>query len=893
VGLMPDPSLASPAEPRQWPLLAQFDYLSTVSGGGYTGGFFSSLFVNGRLTGAALSGHPESDPDTVRTAYSALQDDPPSRIHRDTHYQPRHPGAAALAWLRDNGRYLAPTGTGDLLYGLAVTLRNWFATHYVVATLLTMLMALTQSARWLLAWASPFYADIELQMLHHGPVIGGVHIWPSPLGLGALACAFLALLPLGVAFWYSHPGVAHPALQRLMWGERWANGRPDDARIYLNRPPVAFNLASFLGLCVSVMLGGLAWLLPPSDHGLRPPLLAAAAMPFLACLYFARSAWCTQGETVAAQRVHLTRSLTHSLTTVLALGAATLIATLGQTLWLRMLTLGEQQVAIAPLVVGGAVWGIRWAVKNLSDTKGLPSWLSKVPLSMLAGVAGALLWLTVAVGLELLLLGILWPTEAAALRAFAPDLVPAPDSAFGAHTFAAALAAHALLSFGVLLVLVLIVGRFPGYLNLSTFQSLYSARITRAYLGATNFLRFAPPDVLRASGVPTDQAEAFTLKARDVAEPMRGDSLDLGEVHANRLAPIHLVNVCLNQSVSPGEQLVQRDRKGRPLTLAPGGFYLDGKPYPMPQAHPGSELSGALSFGEWLGVSGAAFSTGLGRQTGLGMSLALGFANVRLGRWWQGLPPNAAMQRRLDEHPIQSLISRTFPTQAYLLDELRGQFYGDHRRYQYLSDGGHFDNTGVFELLRPAHARAVQLIVLTDCGADPLYQFEDLANLIRLVRIDHGLEIVLNPQAGLPPPLASASAASEGGQPGLGLHEVFGRPKDFAPGKPRSGRCALLLDVVQPAQQKDLAHSDADERTDQVVARIVLLKPTLLAEASIDIAQYQATHTAFPQETTIDQFFDEAQWESYRKLGVLTAQRVFQGDGSEAYRQALWRALLG
>jgi len=251
------------------------------------------------------------------------------------------------------------------------------------------------------------------------------------------------------------------------------------------------------------------------------------------------------------------------------------------------------------------------------------------------------------------------------------------------------------------------------------------------------------------------------------------------------------------------------------------------------------------------------------------------------------------MQRRLDEHPIQSLISRTFPTQAYLLDELRGQFYGDHRRYQYLSDGGHFDNTGVFELLRPAHARAVQLIVLTDCGADPLYQFEDLANLIRLVRIDHGLEIVLNPQAGLPPPLASASAASEGGQPGLGLHEVFGRPKDFAPGKPRSGRCALLLDVVQPAQQKDLAHSDADERTDQVVARIVLLKPTLLAEASIDIAQYQATHTAFPQETTIDQFFDEAQWESYRKLGVLTAQRVFQGDGSEAYRQALWRALLG
>jgi hypothetical protein len=896
-GLMPNPELAGPADkvsgasPRQWPLLAQFDYLSTVSGGGYIGGFFSSLFVNGRLSGRNLGlppGAPPAEPDeeVVQRAYSALQDDPPTRINRHTAYNPDRPGAAALAWLRDNGRYLAPSGAGDLMYGITVAIRNWFATHYVVATLVLMVLALLQSLRWWLAWAWPWYAQIELGMLLRGPEVAGLKIWLTPMGVVALAASFLAVLPLGMAFWFSHPGLVSPGMQRLLWGSHWQD-RIRPGLPFLGTRPKVINLASLMGLGAGLMLVAVALEARAHAPGLTGALLAAAFIPIAAALCFTASAWVTRHETVSAQRVLLTKGLANALTVSLALAGTTLAATLGQSLWLHTLHTAEKHISLAPVLMGAVVWAIRWAAKNLGDSKG-PAWLSKIPVSVLAGVVGGLLWLGVAIGVEMLLLTIIWPSTHEAFQAFVPQIGAAPAHAFADDAFAHTLFLHAGGTCLTVLVLVLIVGQFPGYLNLSTFQSLYSARLTRAYLGATNFLRFASQQALRDATAVHADAAMYALKARDVAEPIPGDSLDMASVHANVLAPIHLVNVCLNQSVSPGEQLVQRDRKGRPLTIAPGGFYLDGTAHAMPTAKPLSELAYPLSFGEWLGVSGAAFSTGLGRQTGLGMSLALGFANVRLGRWWMGLPDNAAMQRRRAEHPVQYLLSNFFPTQAYLLDELRGLFYGDHRPYQYLSDGGHFENTAVFELLRPAHQRDVRLIVVTDCGADPLCQFDDLANLIRLVRIDHGLEIQLNAQV-----LAPATGTATAPVTGLQLAEVFGRPSDFTPGQPRSGRCAVLLDVVQPACQKDSPATSGNERQSQVVARIVLLKPTMLAGASVDIDQYQATHQTFPQETTIDQFFDEAQWESYRKLGLLTAQRVFSGDGSEAYRDALWTALLG
>ena len=61
----------------------------------------------------------------------------------------------------------------------------------------------------------------------------------------------------------------------------------------------------------------------------------------------------------------------------------------------------------------------------------------------------------------------------------------------------------------------------------------------------------------------------------------------------------------------------------------------------------------------------------------------------------------------------------------------------DTRRYVYLSDGGHFENLGIYEMVR----RRCRIIVVSDAGADPKCTLEDLGNAVRKVYIDLGVKI--------------------------------------------------------------------------------------------------------------------------------------------------------
>ena len=135
-------------------LLSRFDYLSTVSGGGYIGSFVASLFVPGRMT--APSGH-ELTPrpiDAVIAADDAVRSlcvDPPGRISTGSSgTAPSDRNGFPLSWLRENGRYLSPTGAGDMAYAAALELRNWVAVHYVVGTVLVSLFSAMAFARALL-----------------------------------------------------------------------------------------------------------------------------------------------------------------------------------------------------------------------------------------------------------------------------------------------------------------------------------------------------------------------------------------------------------------------------------------------------------------------------------------------------------------------------------------------------------------------------------------------------------------------------------------------------------------------------------------------------------------------------------------------------------------------
>jgi hypothetical protein len=235
----------------------------------------------------------------------------------------------------------------------------------------------------------------------------------------------------------------------------------------------------------------------------------------------------------------------------------------------------------------------------------------------------------------------------------------------------------------------------------------------------------------------------------------------------------------------------------------------------------------------------------------------------RLGRWWRtGIRADHIEPKKRDTG-----IRWYFSTQRYLLCEFLARFYGTRRARQYLSDGGHFENTAVYELLRPG--RKVSLIVCCDCGADPEYKFDDLANLARLARIDHGLELEVDMDAA--------------GDDILG--KVFGTFSDFQAGvgKPIDGKCAVLVKVSGRRLPGEPARPHA---------HIVVLKPRILENSSIDLRNYKAQHPSFPQQPTSDQFFDEAQWESYRRLGRDIATRVFPSPQDKSQYAEAFRAHL-
>lgn len=808
--------------------LSVFDYLSTASGGGYIGSFFCSLFVPGRLTAEPPpppTGDPQQDKERRKQlsiaaavdAYRALTYEPPGRIRATERYDATSDvGKGPMAWLRENGRYLTPTGGGDLLYGIALAIRNWAAVHYVLGTMLLLAIALIGLARSLMAyWGT--WEELEAWLLVRTLTqVSPSFVWWSTLWLLPLALSIAVLLPVGIAFWLTHP----------------PPGETEQA------PPRVLSVAPIADLLLSVFLAAVAWAAWAVLGGggwakVALALWVVAAMAALGFVAFVLTSLgaativehrivFTRVATIAQHRVVLTRLLAWTLQWVLMLAGLALIDTLGQTFYLHAHD-NWPRLATPAAITAAAMWLIQ-QLARLVDEKERPSWLSRIPVSILAGVAGVCLLLAVAMFWALLVQWVQWAGQPPDPRFLYDDVQTIVLA--GLVVVAAALAVTS--------------GQFPGFINLSTLQALYGARLTRAYLGASNGERFKPG---------TEGA-----KVRSVAEPVAGDQLDHDRYYAEDvLAPLHIVNVTMNQTTDRAEQLVQRDRKGKPLAVLPQGFSIDGNHYAFATGPATTEVGVTLSMGQWIGTSGAAFSTGLGRATTLGTSLLLGLANVRLGRWWA----SGCGQDR--SRGFERGFGIVFKTQAFLYSEFLAQFHGLRREWQYLSDGGHFENTAVYELLRPE--RKLRAIVVCDCGADLPYQFEDLANLIRLARIDFGIEIEVDTGVMNDPE----------------LRNVFGLPAELADRSAQNDKCALMLNV----------YDTRPVRSAEPRCRIVLVKPRLIASLPVDVQQYAATHEAFPQEPTSDQFFDEAQWESYRRLGFAIGSRIFTGGAGEA----LWSYL--
>ena len=280
---------------------------------------------------------------------------------------------------------------------------------------------------------------------------------------------------------------------------------------------------------------------------------------------------------------------------------------------------------------------------------------------------------------------------------------------------------------------------------------------------------------------------------------------------------IHILNLTLN--LVRGRKLAWQERKAAPFAVTPmhsGSYYLG---YRESREYGGKD---GISIGTAAAISGAAVSPNMGYSSSPVTALLLTLFNVRLG-WWLGNPGIAGNDTYRLAEPRFSL--------RPLLSEALG-LTDDRSPYVYLSDGGHFENMALFEMV----LRRCRLIVATDAGADPDYEFEDLGNAVRKIRIDLGVPIEFS---------SIAVRRRTGKADEDGRYCAVGR---------------IRYSVVDGADSPD--------------GVLVCFKPALYGKEPQDVLNYAAQEPAFPQEPTSDQFFGESQFESYRQLGEFEGQTV-------------------
>lgn len=359
------------------------------------------------------------------------------------------------------------------------------------------------------------------------------------------------------------------------------------------------------------------------------------------------------------------------------------------------------------------------------------------------------------------------------------------------------------MALGAVLLLLLVLG-WRIDVNEFSLQAFYRSRLVRCYLGASRTGR---------------SPQEFTQFDDDDDLPMT----DLG----SRRGPLHLINCTVNLGGS--KDLSLHTRHGASFTITPyaigSGSPINGDGAIGFRAH-GCYDNGGMTLGEAIATSGAAASPNQGFHTAPSVAFMMTMFNARLGRW-------CANPRRANTSlgPWFSL--------RYLVKELFGT--ADERsKYLMISDGGHFDNLGAYELIR----RRCKLIVVVDAECDPQRRFGALGTLLRLVQVDFDTRIDLD----------------------------IGNLQRLPDSDLSKSHCALGR-IVYPALRAGGAPEEG----------VLLYIKASLTEAVRDASlwQYHATHPAFPQESTGDQFYGEDQFESYRRLGRHLAHNAF-GAGLNA-----------
>jgi patatin-like phospholipase len=322
-----------------------------------------------------------------------------------------------------------------------------------------------------------------------------------------------------------------------------------------------------------------------------------------------------------------------------------------------------------------------------------------------------------------------------------------------------------------------------------------------------------PAELARRARRPPESPEDRQSLAREVVSwalpPLRES--------ARVSKPMPVLNLCLN--VAHAGAAVWPLRKKEPFSVTPLHCGSCRAGYRPAQEYGRGATGRAISLGTAMAVSGAAASPDMGYHSSPVVRLLLTLFNARLG-WWLGNPGMAGQKTYATAAPRSGV--KTLLAEALGLAD---------PGYVYLSDGGHFESLGLYEMV----LRRCRRIVVCDVTPDKECTFEHLGRAVRKIRVDLGVRIDFD---GLP---------------------IYAKGKND-----ETGRYCAVATIHYP--QIDGAPA--------VEGQLLYLKPAVYGREPRDILHYSNSKKDFPHEPAIDQWFSGSQFESYRMLGLYAVKQI-------------------
>jgi hypothetical protein len=395
---------------------------------------------------------------------------------------------------------------------------------------------------------------------------------------------------------------------------------------------------------------------------------------------------------------------------------------------------------------------------------------------------------------------------------------------------------HPFLSALVLVIVVVGIFFLFGWrvdLNFFSMHGFYRDRLARCYLGASQADRI--PDPFTHFDDRESSSHNDILLSELLPENFSGEYFrDSGKKYDG---PFSIF--CTTVNLTYGKELGWQDRKGASFAFTPlysgynvgwSGAQEEDRETVFAGYVPTRDYGykKGISLAEAAAISGAALNPNMGYSSSPPLAFLMTLFNVRLG-WWLANPRKPAIWPASADAPTPRFGLR------YLLSELFG-LADDTSKYVCLSDGGHFENMGLYELVR----RRCRHIVICDAEQDEQMSFEGMGNAIARCRTDFGVEI------------------------DLALSQL--RPKDdavFAATNFLTGKIRYPMPEGTP-----------EEKVQLYQGTITYLKSCLTGEESGDILHHKLSCPSFPHDSTMNQWFSENQFESYRRLGQFIAEQA-------------------